>query len=70
MQIFGSISTAPSGPAFLGERGLISRTSAGNRAISFGLFPEWILQNKAGHLMMFTQRSILNRQIDKNKTEK
>ena len=34
--------------------------------------PEMVLQNKAGHLMMFTQRSILNRDgtdLDKNKAE-
>ena len=33
---------------------------------------EWIRQNKDRHLMMFTQRSILNRDstdVDKNKTE-
>ena len=37
-----------------------------------GLFLEWILQNKAGHLMMFTQRSVLCRgstDVDKNKAE-
>ena len=36
------------------------------------LFLERILQNKAGHLMMLTQRSILNRDstdVDKNKAE-
>ena len=36
------------------------------------LFLEWILQNTAGHLMMFAQRSILNRDstdVDKNKAE-
>ena len=36
------------------------------------LFLEWILQNKAGHLIMFTQRGILNRDgtdLDKNKAE-
>ena len=35
-------------------------------------FLEWILQNKAGHLMMFAQRSILNldgSDLDKNKAE-
>ena len=32
---------------------------------------EWILQNKAGHLMMFTQRSIYrdSTDVDKNKAE-
>ena len=37
-----------------------------------GLFLEWILQNKAGHLKMFTQRSIFNHDstdVDKNKAE-
>ena len=39
-----------------------------------GLFLEWILQNKAGHLMMSTQHSILNHDsadihVDKNKAE-
>ena len=41
-------------------------------ALSEWLFLEWILQNKAGHLMMFTQRSISDRDstdVDKNKTE-
>ena len=36
------------------------------------LFLEWILQNKAGHLMMFTQRSVIDRDstdVDKNKAE-
>ena len=27
-----------------------------------GAFLEWILQNKAGHLLMVTQRRILNRE--------
>ena len=35
------------------------------------VFLEWILQNKAGHLMVFTQRSILNREspdVDENRS--
>ena len=43
-------------------------------SIKTGLFLEWIPQNKAVHLMMFTQRStcILNRDstdVDRNKAE-
>ena len=39
--------------------------------IEKGLFLEWILQNKAGHLMVFTQCSILNRVspvVDENRS--
>ena len=41
-----------------------------NNASVGRLFLEWILQNKAGHLMVFTQCSILNRDshdVDENR---
>ena len=41
-------------------------------AVKNRLFLEWVLQNKAGHLMMFTQCSILDRDspdVDENRSQ-
>ena len=38
------------------------REALRNDLLKYWLFLEWILQNKTGHLMMFTQLCILNRE--------